>query len=182
MEADWPLTARMDTSALHMEVDGDLTATCGGCMAMPLSSPFSPAQPWARQDAPFSQVSMARRSLWRSVRTKSGMDQVCGAKQRHRHAAYPTLEQQVPSTPVTVSGVRVHRAKETDSARRFLLQCRPVDRERDVERRPLPFSAFHRNRPSMRIHHVFHNLRPESRAPDFSADRLVREETVADFR
>ena len=30
---------------------------------MSLWSPFSPAQPWARQDAPFSQVAMARRNV-----------------------------------------------------------------------------------------------------------------------
>src|SRR5688572_15128145 len=56
-----------------------------------------------------------------------------------------------------------------------LLFCRPVDRERDMERRPLPFGTLHRNPPSMRIHDVLHNLRAESRASDFSADRLVGE-------
>ena len=51
-----------------------------------------------------------------------------------------------------------------------------------MERRPLPFLAFHRDRPSVGIHDVFHNLRAESRASDFPADRPVGEETVTDFR
>jgi hypothetical protein len=47
---------------------------------------FPPANPpiaWQSfpRDAPFSQVTMARRNVRRSVRTKSRMDQVCGAKQ-----------------------------------------------------------------------------------------------------
>jgi hypothetical protein len=37
------------------EVDGGVSATCSGCMVLSLWSTFSPAQPWARQDAPFFQ-------------------------------------------------------------------------------------------------------------------------------
>ena len=59
---------------------------------------------------------------------------------------------------------------------------RPINRERDMERRPLPFGALHRDRAAMRIHHVFHDLRAESRAPNLAADRLVGEETITDFR
>src|SRR6185503_5489802 len=37
------------------EVDGGVSATCSGCMVLSLWSTFSPAQPWARHDAPFFQ-------------------------------------------------------------------------------------------------------------------------------
>ena len=69
-------------------------ATCEGCMTLSLRSPFSPSQPWARQDAPFSLVAMARRTVRRSVRTKSKTDQVCGAKPATGDAVSPSLEQE----------------------------------------------------------------------------------------
>src|SRR4029079_8301950 len=67
-----------------------------GCRVLSLRSPFSPAQPWARQDAPFSQVAMARRRVRRSVRTESGADQVGGAEQRQGHAVTSSLKQGLP--------------------------------------------------------------------------------------
>jgi hypothetical protein len=80
-----------------------------GCRALSLRSPFSPAQPWAiffhppnppialqsfTRDAPFSPVAMARRSVRRSVRTRSRTEQVCGAKQRQDHAVSPIAKQE----------------------------------------------------------------------------------------
>ena len=41
------------------------------------------------------------RSVRRSVRTQSGTDQVCGAKQRQVHAVHPPLEQQA-TTPLPI--------------------------------------------------------------------------------
>ena len=61
-----------------LDVDVGVTATCAGCMALSF---------WSLQ-------AMARRSVQRSVRTGSGTDQVCGAKERQGHAVYPALEQE----------------------------------------------------------------------------------------
>jgi hypothetical protein len=38
------------------EADGGVSATCGGCMALSLWSPFSPAQTRARRDVRFAQA------------------------------------------------------------------------------------------------------------------------------
>ena len=73
-------------------------ATCDGCMALPLRS----RKRWrdAAFEGPFGR--------------KSWTEQVCGAKQRQSHAAYPSLERQVTIHLLPLLGVRVGRAKETN--------------------------------------------------------------------
>ena len=129
------------------------SAICDGCRGLSLRSPFSPAQPWSRQDAPLSQVAMARRTVRRSVRTKSGTDQVAEPSRDralrfiHRLSRkapihlQPSWRSQVvtrqcgfthrgavvsPPHRTSHSGVRVRRAREINSpyAPRFFIALR----------------------------------------------------------
>lgn len=59
---------------------------------------------------------------------------------------------------------------------------RAFDRQRNMERGPLPFCTFHRDGPSVSIDHVFDDLRPQTGSTGFTADRLVCEQAVPDFR
>jgi hypothetical protein len=76
---------------------------------------FSPAQPCARQDVRFSQ------GRWRDAvfevpfRPSSRTEQVCGAKRRQGHAVTPSLKQWLPGQALSSAGVRVRRARESNS-------------------------------------------------------------------
>jgi len=86
--ARWLPSARLDEHRLLM-IPRDIwsfllkagwsnAATCDGCRVLSLRSPQA----------------MARRSVRRSVRTRSRTEQVCGAKQRQDHAVSPIAKQE----------------------------------------------------------------------------------------
>src|SRR6476661_5382267 len=78
---------------------------------------------------------------------------VCAFGEQRRSTALTPL-------PPTPGGVRSRTGWSTTGPAHltFRFRRRTVDRERDMERRPLPFLAFHLDRPSMGIHNIFHNL------------------------
>ena len=88
-------SSELDRSPFHRNGSGNclrLARVQGPFAAVAISHPPNPG----RQDAPFSQVAMARRRVRRSVRTESGADQVGGAEQRQGHAVTPSLKQGLP--------------------------------------------------------------------------------------